>query len=311
MKPSPIHTPVLLEESLIALNIKPDGIYVDGTFGRGGHSLAILQKLGPQGSLIAFDKDNEAVRHAQEFFVQDKRFTIIAGSFAMLKESIAKLGYLGKINGFLLDLGVSSPQLDTAERGFSFQHDGVLDMRMDRTSGLTAEAWIRTVSEEEMVNAFKLYGEERYARRIAGAIVSARQDSAITTTKQLADIVAKAHPAWEKHKHPATRVFQAIRIVINRELEDLKIVLSQVLDVLAVGGRLVVISFHSLEDRIVKQFMQKNSQIDCGPEDLPIATKHLTAKLQRIGKMITPNQQESHNNPRARSARMRIAEKLA
>lgn len=304
------HTPVLLDEALDALQINANGIYVDGTFGRGGHSRHILQRLSPQGRLIAFDKDSDAVQSAETQFADDERFIMQPGSFATMQASLAQMGYLGCVDGILLDLGVSSPQLDNAERGFSFNQAGPLDMRMDQQSGITAEQWLMTTEEKHMAQVFKEYGEERFAKRIAKAICKARMESDITDTLQLAEIVKVAHPAWEKHKHPATRVFQAIRIEINSELKDLRDALEQTLAVLKVGGRLVVISFHSLEDRIVKQFIQKHASIDAGPIDLPIATQHLTASLKKVGKMTTPQESESKQNPRARSARMRVAEKL-
>ncbi|MFU8797817.1 MAG: 16S rRNA (cytosine(1402)-N(4))-methyltransferase RsmH, partial [Gammaproteobacteria bacterium] len=240
------HTPVLLEEVLASLAIQSEGIYIDGTFGRGGHAKAILDKLGPQGRFIGIDKDITAIEAGKKLFPHDPRVTFVQGSFAEIRALAEQQAIMGKVNGILLDLGVSSPQLDIAERGFSFLKDGPLDMRMDVHSGLSAAQWLNTAKEEDIAAVLKEYGEERYARRIAKAICRERP---IETTGRLASIVSVAHPAWEKRKHPATRVFQAIRIFINNELEDLQRCLDQSVEVLAVDGRLAVISFHSLEDR--------------------------------------------------------------
>ena len=290
--------------------IDPDGIYVDGTFGRGGHARAILERLNDNGHLYALDKDPDALKYAQEVLEGNNRFTIVQSSFADLEQHARRWGIGGRVNGVLLDLGVSSPQLDEAARGFSFRHDGPLDMRMNPSEGDSAAQWIAKVKEADLVQVIKHYGEERYAKRIARAIIEARQQQSIVTTNQLADIVAKAHPAWEKGKHPATRTFQAIRIFINQELDDLEKGLEQAFRVLAPGGRLVVISFHSLEDRIVKRFMQKHSQVQDLPQGLAVPEDQLVRHMKRIGKMITPTEEEMRRNPRARSARMRVAEKL-
>ncbi len=306
-----MHKSVLFDESIEALNIKPDGIYIDGTFGRGGHSQALLSKLGQNGRLYAFDKDPDAIRHSSEIFANEKKFVIVQDSFGNLKRNADLWGISHKVDGILLDLGVSSPQLDDASRGFSFLRDGPLDMRMNPDAGLSAAEWLAEEKESEIARVLKLYGEERYAKRIAKAIVKAREESDITSTKQLADIVKEAHPAWEKHKHPATRAFQGIRIFINEELSDVESCLQQSLDVLAVGGRLVVISFHSLEDRIVKRFIQHNVKGDEFPLDLPIMNSALKQKLKKIGKLITPSDQEIEANPRARSAKLRVAELIA
>jgi 16S rRNA (cytosine1402-N4)-methyltransferase len=305
------HQSVLLDEALEALQIVPDGLYVDGTFGRGGHARAILEKLGPQGSLIAFDKDPEAVRVAQALSNNDSRFSIKQGSFAMLEPTLVSMGLSGKINGILLDLGVSSPQLDDAARGFSFLKEGPLDMRMDPTSGISAAEWLATVSEKELAEVLRDLGEERFHKRIARAIVQKRQESPIETTTQLAEIVKQANPRWEKHKHPATRAFQAIRIYINRELEDVQNVLQQAVNVLAVGGRLVVISFHSLEDRIVKRFIRDQSRGKPLPPDLPVTRDEMDIKMKSMGKAIVAGEKELKANPRSRSAVMRVAERLA
>jgi len=303
------HKAVLLDESLAALSIQPAGIYVDGTFGRGGHSGAILQQLGPEGRLLAVDKDPEAIVSAQQF-AADERFSIMRGSFAELSELASTVGISGQINGLLLDLGVSSPQLDDAERGFSFSQDGPLDMRMDPDSGQSAAAWLARAEAGDIAKVLKEYGEERFAKRIARAIVAAREEQAITTTSRLADIVSKANPAWERGKHPATRSFQAIRIFINRELDDLLTCLDQVISLLAVGGRLVVISFHSLEDRIVKRFIRNLARGDHFPPGVPVTQDQVKPRMKMIGKAIRSGQQELADNVRARSATLRVAEKL-
>ena len=303
-----LHQPVLLNEVIQGLRIDPQGIYIDATFGRGGHSEAILEQLGPQGRLYALDKDWDAIAYAKEHFAKYGRFSCTQGSFLSLKLLASDWGIAGKVSGILMDLGVSSPQLDNAERGFSFMQTGPLDMRMDRQQSLTAEMFINQSKEELLADVFFEYGEERYAKRIARAIVAARKIAAIRDTKVLAELVKEAHPKWEKHKHPATRVFQAIRIYVNRELTDLSACLEQCLDILTVGGRLAVISFHSLEDRIVKQFMQREALGDSLPKDIPImSTKPL--RLKKIGKAIKPDDLESQMNHRSRSAILRIGEK--
>ncbi len=304
------HQPVMLEEALTGLAIKPNGIYLDGTFGRGGHSRAILSQL-QQGRLIAMDKDPRAITVGESLMASEPRFTIYGGSFAGMKQVVQQSDCLGKVDGILLDLGVSSPQLDDAERGFSFQQDGPLDMRMDPTSGQSAAAWLAVAKEQEIAGVLKEYGEERFAKRIAKAIVKARLEAPIDTTKRLASIVAAANPKWEPGKDPATRSFQAIRIFINQELEDLKTCLADVMDILAPGGRLVVISFHSLEDRIVKRFIREQTRGDQYPPDLPITHVQLQVKMKAVGKAVKPGKAEIEANPRARSAVMRIAEKLS
>jgi 16S rRNA (cytosine1402-N4)-methyltransferase len=305
------HRPVLLEEAVQALRVRSDGRYVDGTFGRGGHAAAILDRLGTRGRLLAIDKDVQAVQAARTQFGRDPRFSIEQGSFAMLERLVETRGWTGKIDGVLLDLGVSSPQLDEAARGFSFTREGPLDMRMDTTRGVTAAQWLAQASEGEIARVLKVFGEERYARRIARAIVAARAETPIETTGRLAAIISAASPSREKGKHPATRGFQAIRIYINRELEDLEAFLPQAVRVLATGGRLVVISFHSLEDRLVKRFMREQARGDQYPPDLPVSQDQLQPKLRVVGKPVWPSEDEVEVNPRARSAVMRVAERAA
>lgn len=303
------HQTVLLHEAVAALNIKESGCYVDGTFGRGGHSQLMMQAMGPEGRLLAIDKDLAAIESGQRLFANDNRFIIEQGSFAMLNQLADRHGLTGKVDGLLLDLGVSSPQLDSAERGFSFMHDGPLDMRMDTTNGMSAAAWLARAEEHEITRVLKTYGEERFAKRIARAIVAARQEAVIETTGQLAAIIAQANPVKEPGRNPATRSFQAIRIFINRELDDLSDCLDQVLRVLAPGGRLVVISFHSLEDRMVKRFMRDHARGDDFPPGLPVTKDQLSPRLKLIGKAIRPSASEVSQNPRARSAVLRIAER--
>lgn len=305
------HLPVMLAEVLMHLAIKPDGIYVDATFGRGGHARAILQALGPKGRLLAIDKDPAAITAArQDPIFQDARFAIEQGSFTELTAFAARHGMVGQIDGILLDLGVSSPQLDDPQRGFSFLREGPLDMRMNPQQGISAADWLNTADQEDIALVLKEYGEERFAKRIAGAIVQQRQEQAITTTTRLAEIVAKANPRWERHKNPATRSFQAIRIYINQELEELPLVLEQSLDALKVGGRLAVISFHSLEDRIVKRFMQKQIKGDELPPEIPITFALTQPRALRVTPPCKPNSAELVANPRARSAILRVVEKV-
>lgn len=304
------HTPVLLQETIEGLNIKPSGIYIDGTFGRGGHAKLILEKLSADGQLIVIDKDPAAIAAAKKMLEKDARCSIYHGSFNEIDKITKQLNIAEKVNGVLLDLGVSSPQLEDETRGFSFLRDGPLDMRMNLTHGIDAATWINQVSETVLTQVLKEYGEEKFARRIANAITKARNSTPIKTTKQLADIIAKANPTREKHKHPATRSFQAIRIFINQELEELQSCLDKTLDILAIGGRLVAISFHSLEDRIVKRFIQKHTTGDYFPIDMPIKHKNLKPRLKKIGRVIKPTNEEININPRARSAKLRIAEKL-
>lgn len=304
-----VHQPVLLQEVLANLAIKPEGVYVDGTFGRGGHASAILAQLDVNGRLFAFDKDPAAVAFAQERLGRDKRFSIQQGSFCQIESFMQGCNLLGKVDGILLDLGVSSPQLDDPERGFSFMRDGPLDMRMDPQSGISAAQWLNTAAEAEIAQVIKQYGEERFARRIAAAIVRIRQEQPLETTGQLAKIIADAVPVHDKYKHPATRTFQGIRIYINSELDDLQQGLNQCLEVLAVGGRLLVLTFHSLEDRIVKRFIQQQVQGDI-PADIPVRHEQLGRRLRKVGGAIRASEAEIAGNPRSRSATLRVMEKL-
>ena len=306
------HTSVLLDECLNGLSIVPGGVYIDGTFGRGGHSREILTKLGQDGRLIGIDKDPQAVAHANEAFADCDNFTMVHGSFADIGDIAKAQGVFGKVNGILLDLGVSSPQLDEAERGFSFMRDGPLDMRMDYSSGLSAAEWLMEAEEKEMVFVFKRYGEEKFGTRVARAIIAERSERAIDTTAKLAQLVTDAKPVKEKNKHPATKVFQAIRIHINKELEDLETFLANSLDVLNVGGRLVVISFHSLEDRLVKRFMRDQARGERLPLEVPVFEAELekSKRIKSISKAIKPGNNEVDVNNRARSAILRIGEKL-
>jgi len=304
------HTTVLLNEAVQALNINAAGRYVDGTFGRGGHSKLILEQLESKGHLLGFDKDPLAIQTAEKEFSNDSRFSITQSSFAELEAVISQYGWQGDVDGVLLDLGVSSPQIDDAARGFSFQNDGPLDMRMNPDQGPSAAQWVAEADEADIAKVLKEYGEERFAKRIARAIVNARDEQPIETTKQLASIVAAANPKWEKGKDPSTRSFQAIRIFINSELDDLEQCLQQAVNVLKPGGRLVVISFHSLEDRIVKHFIRNMEKGEQLPIDLPIMHVEVNSKLRRIGKAIKASEAEVSNNPRSRSAVMRIAERV-
>lgn len=304
------HTSVLLNESLDGLSIKPQGVYIDGTFGRGGHTKEVLSRLDKNGQVIAIDKDKEAVDYGEKKFGADKRFCIYHRPFSDIVTIAQEEGVSGKVDGILLDLGVSSPQLDEDARGFSFLREGPLDMRMDNTKGQSAMEWVNRASQEEIADVLKHYGEERFSKRIANAIISTRQETPITTTKQFSDIVSKANPSWEKHKHPATRAFQAVRIFINRELDELDKVLHDSLEVLNVGGRLVVISFHSLEDRIVKRFMNRQAKGEDMPRKLPIKQADIKLKMRIIAKGVKPSLEEVNRNPRARSAVLRVGEKL-
>jgi len=307
MNTSNKHKPVLLDEAITALAIKPDGIYVDATFGRGGHSQAILSNLNENGKLLCIDKDNEAIQTAIAF--NDKRLIIRHGSFANLENWVNELGLNQKIDGILLDLGVSSPQLDNPDRGFSFLRDGPLDMRMNQEQKLNAANWIARAKEDDIAFVLKTYGEERFGKRIANAIVKERDIAPILTTGRLAEIVKVANPKWEKHKNPATRAFQGIRIFINNELQDLQDCLDQCLKVLKIGGYLAVISFHSLEDRMVKNFIQKHAK-GLIPDSVPMLDSQLDRNLKRIGKAMHASDAEIDINPRSRSAILRVAEKL-
>ena len=307
---SAAHTTVLLQEAVDALLISESGLYIDGTFGRGGHSRLILQRLASDGALVGIDKDPQACSEGMLLASQDSRFRMQRGSFASIREYAETLDAVGKIDGVLVDLGVSSPQLDDAERGFSFLHDGPLDMRMDPERGKSAADWVNTCAEEDLARVLKEYGEERFARRMARAVVSIRQQQPIVTTKALANIIAEANPAWEKGKHPATRAFQAIRIFVNDELRDLELFLDGALEVLRPGGHLVVISFHSLEDRLVKRFIRRQEQGPKLPKGLPVPEAQIQRRMRGVGKAVRAKAEEVDANPRARSAIMRVAEKL-
>lgn len=301
------HVTVLLDEAVEALNIQPNGVYVDGTFGRGGHSRLILERLGKDGRLIALDRDPAAVETARA--IADPRFCICHSSFAGMAQALRQLG-VNRVDGILLDLGVSSPQLDEGERGFSFRFDGPLDMRMDTSKGQTAAEWLAQVPEDELREVIKSYGEERFAKQIARAVVAAREGGPLSTTRQLAQVVAKAVPRREPGQDPATRTFQAIRIFLNQELEELSLVLPQCMDLLVPHGRLVVISFHSLEDRITKRFMQGEANRDTLPSRLPVRASDLPQpRLHLAGKARRPSPAEVAANPRSRSAVMRVAER--
>ncbi len=304
------HIPVLSTEVVEALSLPRNGYLVDATFGRGGHSRLCLEWMGPEGRILAIDRDPEAVGYAGFHFCHEPRLKVVHGTFSEIAQLIQKHASGVRIDAILLDLGVSSPQLDTAERGFSFNATGPLDMRMDPDRGQTAEEWLCEVDEAELAQVIRTLGEERFARRIASAIKRAVLENKLGTTGDLAAIVAAAVPTRERNKHPATRTFQAIRMHINAELEELKKVLPQALEALVTGGRLVVISFHSLEDRIVKRFMRDCARGDHYPPDLPITADHLNPGARLIGKAVRAGEAELRCNPRARSAVMRVAEKL-
>lgn len=303
------HFSVLLKESIDSLVVNDSGIYVDGTFGRGGHSREILNRLSDSGKLIGFDKDPEAVAVGNELAKTDQRFSIVHSSFLSMRE-VLSAGGVTSVDGIIMDLGVSSPQLDCAERGFSFLKDGPLDMRMDNTKGQTAEQWIKYAEEKDIAFVLKVFGEERFAKRIARAIVEKRQNIEINTTLKLAEIVSAANPKWEKGKHPATRAFQAIRIFINRELDDLSDSLDIAVNLLSKNGRIVVISFHSLEDRIVKRFFRDKSRGKEIPISIPVTESMLEKELKIVGKALKASDTELEKNIRSRSAVMRAAEKI-
>jgi 16S rRNA (cytosine1402-N4)-methyltransferase len=305
------HVPVLLGPVLDGLDIKKDGCYVDGTFGRGGHSGEILKRLGSNGRLIAIDRDPDAIASAPGSLTVDPRFELVRGECAQLESIISERGLVGNIDGLLFDLGVSSPQLDEASRGFSFLRDGPLDMRMDPESGTSASDWLQVVEPQELTRTLRVYGEETHARRISNAIVAARVNSPIDTTGKLAEIVAAAVPGKVRaqKRHPATKTFQAIRIAINGELEQLEVLLDQSLEVLAQGGRLCVISFHSLEDRMVKRFMRNAASEPEQYRGMPSMPDELRPKLRTVGKLVVATPEEIEINRRARSARLRITER--
>ena len=304
------HVTVMLQEAVDALAIKPEGIYVDGTFGRGGHSRLILSRLGPNGRLLAIDRDPLAIAEAQT--IDDPRFEMIPGAFSGLADYLRERDLAGQVDGLLLDLGVSSPQLDDAERGFSFQKDGPLDMRMDPTSGISASEWLAKAEADDIAWVLKEFGEERFAKKIGRAIVHDRVEKPFTRTRQLAELIARLIPTKEKNKHPATRSFQAIRIYINSELEEVERAMEGALTVLAPAGRLAIISFHSLEDRLVKQFIRKQEKGPEVPRGLPLTEAQLAVgrTMKSIGKAMKPSDAEIDANPRSRSAVLRVAERL-
>lgn len=304
------HDTVLLHEAVNALVTRADGRYVDGTFGRGGHSRQILSRLSEQGRLLGIDRDPQAVEVGRKLAQDDPRFGIRHGEFSGVAEFVRELGWPG-VDGILLDLGVSSPQLDDAQRGFSFLRDGPLDMRMNPQAGESAADWLARAKEQDIAWVLKEYGEERFARRMASAIVKARQEAPIRTTGRLAQIISEANPRWEQGKHPATRAFQAIRIHINGELEEVSRTLAQATELLSIGGRLVVISFHSLEDRIVKRFMRDQVKGDPLPAKLPVMAKDIPQRFKLVDKPVKASDEEVAGNPRSRSAVMRVMEKIA
>lgn len=306
-----VHQTVLLDEAVDALlmvGARANGVYVDGTFGRGGHSRKILQHLQENGRLIAFDKDLQAIANSKH--IQDQRFDIVHDSFAHLSQELAQRG-IQQVDGILMDLGISSPQVDDAGRGFSFKNDGPLDMRMDTTRGISAAQWLASEDEQKIREVIENYGEERFAFQIAKAIIARRAVESISSTRQLAELVANAVKTREKGKDPATRTFQAIRIFINKELEDLEQGLAAAYDSLAPNGRMVIISFHSLEDRIVKQFFASKVNVEQPDRRLPIRTVDLPKPKMRLISRVKPSEQEILRNPRARSAMMRVAEKIS
>lgn len=305
------HIPVLRDEVLQQLNLRPEGVYVDGTFGRGGHSREILGQLGSGGRLIVVDRDPQAIATAEVLAQQDPRVTVVRGSFGDIERIADANGVLGKVDGLFLDLGVSSPQLEDPERGFSFLRDGPLDMRMDPATPVSAEEWLNTATEKEVAQVIFRYGDERAARRIARVICSERTKKRISRTRQLADLIETLLPRRGKAKHPATKTFQAVRIHINNELGELQLFLETALNVLAAGGRLCVISFHSLEDRMVKRFLRDNSRIDPALASLPVVPESAQPVMRLVTTAIRPTDAECERNPRARSAVLRVGEKLA
>ncbi len=304
------HQPVLLREALDALDIRSGGIYLDATFGRGGHTRAILDRLSEDGRVLAFDQDPEAIEYGCRQFEGEARITFRHCNFSQVERVIAELGLEQKVDGVLMDLGVSSPQLDNVERGFSFLRSGPLDMRMNPEQGISAGQWLATVDFRDLVHVLRKYGEERFAKRIATAIIDARNEKELNETGELAEIVAAAVPVKEKNKHPATRSFQAIRIYINQELQSLEQGLRGAAGILATGGRLAVISFHSLEDRMVKRFMRDMSSRPTLPAGLPVIEKDREPPYRLVGKPQVAGDEETCENPRARSARLRVLERV-
>ncbi|MCH2191928.1 MAG: 16S rRNA (cytosine(1402)-N(4))-methyltransferase RsmH [Gammaproteobacteria bacterium] len=309
MEATEVHFPVLLREAVDALNIQAGGVYVDATLGRGGHSSEILRRVGSAGRLIAFDRDPRAVELGLERFKGDARVDVVHSQFSLMENVLTSALAFGSVDGILMDLGVSSPQLDQAERGFSFMRDGVLDMRMDTSRGQSAAEWLDVVDEKDLVSVLFELGEEKFARRIARAIILSRAESKIESTLQLAKIVAEATPRKDKHKHPATRTFQAIRLHVNQELIEVSKALPQALRMLKTGGRLAVISFHSLEDRIVKRFIRKHSTPNLPPKNIPVKESDYLTPLVAVGKAIKPSSAEIAENPRSRSSVLRVAER--
>lgn len=305
------HISVLLNECITGLDIDPDGIYVDATFGRGGHSRKILEQLSNNGRLIAFDRDPQAIAAASAL-ADDPRFSIIHEPFGDMAKQLSERGLAGKINGVLMDLGVSSPQLDDASRGFSFLRDGPLDMRMDTSRGISAADWLNHAEEQDITQVIKEFGEEKFGKRIAYAIAQRRKEQPLSRTLELAELIDAAVPVKDKYKHPATRAFQGIRIYINAELDQLRVGLKAAVDVLKPGGRLAVISFHSLEDRLVKRFIKDQSKGKVVPHNLPVTQAEIDADkvLKPIGKAIKPTDEEIKVNVRSRSSVLRVAEKL-
>lgn len=308
IQPLRAHHPVMLEEVIEALHIDPDGIYLDATFGRGGHSEAILERLSPKGRLICVDKDPEALAFGRAKWGNDPRVSFVQSCFSDIESVAQQFGIMHKINGILADCGVSSPQLDDPKRGFSFLRDGPLDMRMDPTQGISAREWLETASFQEMIYVFKVYGEEPFAKQIARKIEATRHEHPITTTHQLAELVKSCVPVKKTHRHPATQVFQAIRIHVNQELEAIEKILMAAPSVLALEGRLALLSFHSLEDRIIKRFFRQQSKVAL-PRGVAIPEKELKAPLEWIIKRQRPSEEEVSSNPRARSATLRVAKK--
>ncbi len=307
------HQPVLFKEVLECLQVKPDGVYVDGTFGRGGHAAAILALLNEHGRLVVMDKDPEAIAFARQLHADDARVTIIHDDYSQMSACIERLGLTQQVDGVLLDLGVSSPQLDDASRGFSFQQNGPLDMRMNPAQGISASAWLMSAKEKEIADVLWELGEERFSRRIASRIVQFREQQPILDTATLARIISECVPAYKEKKHPATRSFQAIRIKVNQELEHIEQVLAQIFEVLKIGGRLLVISFHSLEDRLVKRFVKKQSSAPAIPRGLPVRDSDIavTVRLRSIGKAVKATVEEIKQNARSRSAVLRVAERVS
>lgn len=311
MTTSPPHIPVLKREAIDALNISTGGVYLDATLGRAGHAQAIVERIGANGRLIALDRDPTAIESGLQIFNNDPRVQIIHGEFSRMSELLRDFACVEHVDGILMDLGVSSPQLDEAARGFSFMRDGDLDMRMDPTRGESAAQWLARVEESDLVKVLFEFGEEKFARRIAKAIVVSREQSKIESTLQLANIIEQSIPKKDKHKHPATRTFQAIRLQVNQELNEISAALPQAVSLLNEGGRLAVISFHSLEDRIVKRFIRRMSTPKLPPKNIPVSDDAYDTPLKALGRAIKSGQQEIADNPRARSSVLRVAERTS